>query len=181
MNLDSVATSHAIVHKIETVEQISQAFDPITYRKGEAVLRMLEDYVGEDVWRQGVRDYIATYRLKNAVTDNLWEKVEHAAGKPVTAIAHDFTLQAGVPLIRVEAAECRDGNTNVTLRQEEFSRDDKQEAAQMAGARIASTLGGAGRTLVVTAPPISPAGCEPLIVNRGQTGYYRIPRRCSID
>ena len=64
---------HPIVQKIETVEQISQAFDSITYRKGEAVLTMLEDYVGEDAWRQGVRDYIATYRLRNTVTDNLWE------------------------------------------------------------------------------------------------------------
>jgi hypothetical protein len=144
MNLDSVATSHPIVQKIESVEQISQAFDPITYRKGEAVLRMLEDYVGEDVWRQGVRDYIATYRLKNTVTDNLWEKVEHAAGKPVTAIAHDFTLQAGVPLIRVEAAECRDGNTNVTLRQEEFSRDEvNKKPLKWRVPVIASTLGGA--------------------------------------
>ena len=176
MNLDSVATSHPIVQKIETVEQISQAFDSITYRKGEAVLTMLEDYVGEDAWRQGVRDYIATYRLKNTVTDNLWEKVEHAAGKPVTAIAHDFTLQAGVPLIRVEAAECRDGNTNVTLRQAEFSRDDvNKKPLRWRVPVIASTLGGAEvRTLVSDGTgSITVPGCEPLIVNRGQTGYYR--------
>ena len=176
MNLDSVATSHPIVQKIETVEQISQAFDPITYLKGEAVLRMLEDYVGEDVWRQGVRDYIATYRLKNTVTDNLWEKVEHAAGKPVTAIAHDFTLQAGVPLIRVQTAECRDGNTNVTLRQEEFSRDEvNKKPLKWRVPVIASTLGGAEvRTLVIDGTAnITVPGCEPLIVNRGQTGYYR--------
>ena len=176
MNLDSVATSHPIVQKIETVEQISQAFDSITYRKGEAVLTMLEDYVGEDAWRQGVRDYIATYRLRNTVTDNLWEKVEHAAGKPVTAIAHDFTLQAGVPLIRVEAAECRDGNTNVTLRQAEFSRDDvNKKPLRWRVPVIASTLGGAEvRTLVSDGTgSITVPGCEPLIVNRGQTGYYR--------
>lgn len=176
MNLDSVSTSHSIVHEIKTVEQISQAFDSITYRKGEAVLTMLEDYVGEDVWRQGVKDYIAAFRLKNTVTDNLWEKVEKASGKPVTAIAHDFTLQAGVPLIRVEAAECRDGNTNVTLEQAEFSRDDvNKKPLKWRVPVISSTLGGAEvRTLVsdgtakVTVP-----GCEPLIVNRGQTGYYR--------
>jgi Aminopeptidase N len=109
MNQDSMSTSHPVVQNITTVEQISQAFDSITYSKGQSVIVMLEDYVGEDVWRQGVRDYITTYRLKNTVTDNLWNAVEHAAGKPVTAIAHDFTLQPGVPLIRVEAAECVDG------------------------------------------------------------------------
>jgi aminopeptidase N len=176
MSLDSVATSHPIVQKIESVEQISQAFDPITYRKGESVLRMLEDYVGEDVWRQGVRDYIATYRLKNTVTDNLWERVEKAAGKPVTAIAHDFTLQPGVPLIRVEAAECRDGNTNVTLRQEQFSRDDvNKKPLKWRVPVIASTLGGAEVRALVSdgTASITVPGCEALIVNRGQTGYYR--------
>jgi len=55
MGRDSIATSHPIVQKIDTVEQASQAFDTITYSKGEAVIRMMENYVGEDAWRNGVR------------------------------------------------------------------------------------------------------------------------------
>jgi hypothetical protein len=176
MNLDSISTSHPIVQNITTVEQISQAFDAITYSKGASIIVMLEDYVGEDVWRQGVRDYIAAHKLKNTVTDDLWNAVEHAAGKPVTAIAHDFTLQPGVPLIRVEAAECVDGNTKVTLRQEEFSRDNPKKAPlSWRVPVIASTLGGTEvRTLVTGgAGSITVPGCEPLLVNSGQTGYYR--------
>jgi aminopeptidase N len=176
MNLDSLSTSHPIVQNIMTVEQISQAFDAITYSKGAAIIAMLEDYVGEDVWRQGVRDYIATYRLKNTVTDNLWNAVEHAAGKPVTAIAHDFTLQPGVPLIRVETVECIDGNTNVTLQQDEFGRDNpKKKPLSWRVPVSASTLGGAEvRTLVTDgAANLTVPGCEPLIINSGQTGYYR--------
>jgi aminopeptidase N len=176
MNLDSLSTSHPIVQNIMTVEQISQAFDAITYSKGAAIITMLEDYVSDDVWRQGVRDYIATYRLKNTVTDNLWNAVEHAAGKPVTAIAHDFTLQPGVPLIRVEAAECIDGNTKLTLQQEEFSRDNpKKKPLSWRVPVIASTLGGAEvRTLVTDGTgSLTVPGCEPLIINSGQTGYYR--------
>lgn len=177
MNLDSLSTSHPIVQNITTVEQISQAFDAITYRKGQAVITMLEDYVGEEAWRQGVRDYIATYQLKNTVTDDLWAKVEHAAaGKPVTAIAHDFTTQPGVPLIRVASAECRDGNTVVALQADEFSRDnrEKQPLAWRVPV-IVSTLGGAEvRTLVSEGNATATvAGCGPLIVNTGQTGYYR--------
>ena len=176
MNLDSLTTSHPIVQNITTVEQISQAFDAITYSKGAAIIAMLEDYVGENIWRQGVRDYIATYRLKNTVTDNLWNAVERAAGKPVTAIAHDFTLQPGVPLIRVETAECIDGNTKVSLQQEEFSRDNpKKKPLRWRVPVIASTLGGAEvRTLVTDGTgSLTVPGCEPLIINSGQTGYYR--------
>ena len=175
IQLDSLATTHPIVQRITTVDQISQAFDAITYSKGEAVITMLEDYVGEDAWRQGVRAYIARHRLGNTVTDDLWRAVEQAANRPVTAVAHDFTLQPGVPLIRVEDAQCVRGRTQVSLRQGEFSRDrpDKQPLAWRVPV-IASTGGEAARTLVEggAARPTVP-GCGPLVVNYGQSGYYR--------
>jgi aminopeptidase N len=176
INLDSVSSTHPVVQRISTVEQISQAFDAITYQKGEAVITMLEDYVGEDSWRRGVQDYVRTHRLGNTQTDDLWQAVERAAGKPVTAIAHDFTLQPGVPLIRVEDSACRGGKTEVTLRQAQFSRDRRDQPAKAWRVPvIASTVGGAEvRTLVEGGTgTLSVAGCNPVIVNSGQTGYYR--------
>lgn len=175
INLDSVKTTHPVIQEVTTVDQISQAFDAITYSKGEAVITMLEGYVGEDAWRRGVQDYMRTYRLGNTVTDDLWNKIETAAGKPVTAIAHDFTLQAGVPLIRVEDATCTGGATNVTLRQGEFTRDrpDKQPLSWRVPV-IASTVGGAEERAVVTGSAnMSLPGCGAVLVNAGQTGYYR--------
>ena len=176
INLDSVSSTHSVVQRISTVEQISQAFDAITYQKGEAVITMLEDYVGEDSWRRGVQDYIRTHRLGNTQTDDLWRAVEKAAGKPVTAIAHDFTLQPGVPLIRVEEAACRGGKTQVALRQAEFSRDRQDQPAKTWRVPvIASTVGGAEvRTLVEGGSgTLAVPGCNPVVVNSGQTGYYR--------
>ena len=176
MSLDSVATTHPVVQRVETVEQISQAFDAITYQKGEAVITMLEDYVGEDAWRQGVRDYMATYKFKNTVTDNLWQKVETAAGKPITAIAHDFTLQPGVPLIRVENATCNGGSTSLSLRQAEFTRDrpNKQPLSWRVPV-IAASLGGKEARTIVSggAGTLAVPGCGPIVVNSGQSGYYR--------
>ena len=176
INLDSVASTHPVVQRISTVEQISQAFDAITYRKGEAVIVMLEDYVGEDAWRRGVQDYIRTHRLSNTQTDDLWQAVEKAAGKPVTAIAHDFTLQPGVPLIRVEGAPCRGGKSQLVLRQSEFSRDRQDQparawrvpviAAPVRGAQVRTLVTGGSATLAVP-------GCGPVVVNSGQSGYYR--------
>jgi aminopeptidase N len=176
INLDSVSSTHPVVQRISTVEQISQAFDAITYQKGEAVITMLEDYVGEDAWRRGVQDYIRTHRLGNTQSDDLWRAVEKAAGKPVTAIAHDFTLQPGVPLIRVETAACRGGKTQIGLRQSEFSRDRQGQAAKAWRVPvIASTVGGAETRTLVTGgvASFSVAGCNPVVVNSGQTGYYR--------
>ena len=86
------------------VEQANQAFDAITYSKGAAVIGMLERYVGADAWRDGVRRYIKANAYGNTVSDDLWREIEAAAGQPILAIAHDFTLQPGVPLVRVERA-----------------------------------------------------------------------------
>jgi aminopeptidase N len=138
---------------------------------------MLEAYVGANAWKNGVRAYMQAHAYGNTVSDDLWKQIEKAAGKPVTAIAHDFTLQPGVPLIRVGEPVCRDNVTTVPLTQAEFTRDRAGKAplawrvpviAQIAGnTKQASTLvtGGKG---TITVP-----GCGAVVVNAGQTGYYR--------
>jgi aminopeptidase N len=178
MGLDSLSTTHPVVQHVETVDQASQAFDAITYQKGEAVIRMLEGYVGPEAWRGGVRAYIKAHAHGNTQTDDLWTEVEKAAGKPITAIAHDFTLQPGIPLITVDTGACVAGKTPVTLTQGEFSRDKPTKtplawrvpvSAQVAGSSsVAKTLvvGGKGT--------LSVDGCGPVIVNAGQAGYFRV-------
>ena len=175
IQLDSLQTTHPVVQHVETVDQISQAFDAITYRKGEAVITMLEDYVGEAAWRQGVRDDIARHRLGSTVTDDLWRAIEKAASIPVTAIAADFTRQPGVPLIRVDNAQCVRGRTQVALRQGEFSRDRPGKAPLAWRVPVVAAAGGqAARTLVERGSArLAVPGCGPLIVNYGQAGYYR--------
>jgi aminopeptidase N len=177
MARDSVATTHPVVQHVDTVEQASQAFDDITYQKGEAVIRMLEDYVGAEAWRSGVVSYMRRHAYKNTVSDDLWRQIDKAAGKPVTAIAHDFTLQPGVPLIRVDSAACKGGSTGVELTQAEFSRD--QPGKKPLRWRVPVTLQQLGstrqvRTLVVGGKAsVSVPGCGTVIVNAGQSGYYR--------
>ncbi len=175
MRLDSLQTTHPVVQRLTTVEQISQAFDSITYNKGEAVITMLEDYVGDAAWRSGVRTYIARHRLGNTVSDDLWRAIEQAAARPVTAIARDFTLQPGVPLIRVEDAQCVGGRTRVSLRQGQFSRDNPQAQAQAWRVPVIAAAGGRELRTIVEggAAQAEVPGCGPLVVNYGQAGYYR--------
>jgi len=175
ITLDSLRTTHPVVQHIVTPDQMSQAFDSITYQKGEAVITMLEDYVGETAWRNGVRAYIRAHRLGNTQSDDLWRSVEAAAGRPITAIAHDFTLQPGVPLIRVDSAQCARGRTQVSLRQGQFSRDNPDGQPLSWQVPVIANAGGRdGRTLVQGgAGQAAVPGCGPLVVNYGQTGYYR--------
>jgi aminopeptidase N len=177
MERDGIATTHPIVQKIETVEQTAQAFDAISYSKGQAVLHMLEGYVGEDAWREGVRRYTKAHAYGNTTSDDLWREVEAAAGQPITAIAHDFTLQPGVPMIRVASATCQNNQTTLQLVQEEFTSDRPNKkplqwrvpvTAKALGARtpVRHVVTGGKATLSVP-------GCEPVVINAGQSGYYR--------
>lgn len=177
MGLDALSTTHPVVQHVETVEQASQAFDGITYQKGEAVIRMLESYVGHDAWRDGVRAYMKKHAHGNTVSDDLWQAVEASAKKPITAIAHDFTLQPGVPLITVDSAVCAAGKTTLTLTQGEFSKDmpGKTPLIWRTPVTVKAVDGGEAKTLVTGGKgQVTVDGCGPVVVNAGQSGYFRV-------
>jgi aminopeptidase N len=176
MGRDAYATTHPVVQHVATVEQASQAFDDITYGKGSAVIGMLEDYVGSDHWRSGVRSYIKAHAHGNAVTDELWQEIDQAApGKQFTQVAHDFTLQPGVPLIKASAS-CAAGTTTVTLEQGEYTLDRPDKTALKWRVPVA-VRGGDGkevRVLVDGTAQVQLPGCAgPVLVNAGQKGYFR--------
>jgi len=178
MNLDALNSTHPVVQQVRTVEQANQAFDAISYQKGESVISMLENFAGSNVWRDGIRRYIATHAYQNSRTTDLWAAQEAAGAKGLSIIATDFTTQPGIPLITVGPAQCVGGSTAVTLTQGQFSADRQQQTAASPLAwhvPIEASAGGAvakavtnGRTTQLSVP-----GCGPLMINPGQHGYYR--------
>ena len=178
MGQDALVSTHPIVQQVRTVEQANQAFDGITYSKGQAVITQLEGYAGSDVWQRGIQGYVKAHAYRNTRTDDLWQAVEAAGAKGLTQMAHDYTLQPGVPLIRVGAATCQGNATQVTLVQDEFSADRKSGSFQPLSWHVpvrAMTVGGAPVTVVTSGreTQMTVPGCGALIVNAGQTGYFR--------
>ena len=174
MSTDAKDGSHPIITPIRDVLQASGAFDGITYDKGAAVIRMLEGYTGEDAWRAGVRRYIAAHAYSNAVTDDLWREIDAVSPNKITGIAHDFTLQSGVPLIESAQSPCQGHvlNSTQTLTQGRFGLDaaDKTPRAWRTPVRLASADGVQVKSLVTQpgiAAAVSVVGREPLIVNAG--------------
>ncbi|HRD28496.1 MAG TPA: M1 family metallopeptidase, partial [Caulobacter sp.] len=99
MNLDARSATHPVVQDVADARDT--AFDTISYQKGQAVIRMVEAWVGEDHFREALRAYMKKHAYGNTVSDDLWSAVEAASGQPIRRIAADFTGQPGVPLIRV--------------------------------------------------------------------------------
>ena len=169
IRLDARGSTHPIIRPIASVAEAEQAFDSITYEKGESVLRMLEAYAGPDPWRAGVRAYLAAHAYGNTTSDNLWTAIDKAAGKPVSAVAHDFTLKPGVPLVSLEPGP--------VLRQDRFGLDDASKAAQgwRIPVKVQAPLGAPAADVLVTgAEPraLGPAS-GPILANAGQAGYFR--------
>jgi aminopeptidase N len=115
----------------------------------------------------------------NAVTDQLWSELAAATNRPVIDIAHDFTLQPGVPLVKAEAGRCESGRTRVTLTQGRFEAGTPSPArltwripvtlqAVDSKATASALLGKDGAPVSVEVD-----GCGPVVVNAGQTGYFR--------
>lgn len=171
MRLDSRAGTHPVIAEIPDVFAAANAFDSITYNKGQAVVRMLETYVGEDAFRTGVRSYIRKHAYQNAASDDLWKALDEAApGKAVADMAHDFLLQPGVPLIGA-----REAAAGIALIQGRFAADDSQKAAQTwrTPVKVTGLDGKSWQGVVSASAPANAPVSAPVIVNAGQTSYAR--------
>ena len=125
----------------------------------------------------GIRAYIARHRLGNTQTDDLWRAVEEAARRQAGHRHRPrFHAPAGRAADPRRSAACASGQTQVALRQGEFSRDRTDKAPQRwrvpviavgrRRARLRTLLDGSAAQLPVP-------GCGPVVVNGGQPGYFR--------
>jgi aminopeptidase N len=116
MQNDARSTTHSVQQPITTEAQANSAFDEITYRKGMSILRMLESFLGESVFRDGIRKYIAAHKYSNSTTADLWQALTEVSGKPVGEMAPGWTEQPGFPLVKVSRT-----GTTIKLAQERFT------------------------------------------------------------
>jgi len=99
LNLDSQATTRTIRARAETPAEINEMFDGIAYGKAGAVLGMVENYLGEEVFRQGVHNYLAAHLYANATAEDFWTAQTANSHQPVDKIMQSFVTQPGVPLL----------------------------------------------------------------------------------
>jgi aminopeptidase N len=179
MAADARATSHAIEQHVTDELQAANSFDSdITYSKGEALLRMLEAYIGEDVFRQGIRTYMKSRAYSNAAAADLWNALGEASGKNVPAIAAPWIEKPGFPLVSVTAACDSSGNRSVTLSQKRFllNGGGANGAQWQVPLRIRTGTAAPRNALLDTQQQKAAAGrCdEALSVNADAVGYYRV-------
>jgi puromycin-sensitive aminopeptidase len=101
-DVDSLQTTRPIEFPVISPEDAEGMFDILTYEKGAAVVRMLEQYLGAEEFRGGIRLYLTKHQYGNTETTDLWDALEEATGEPVRAIMDSWIFQGGFPVIDVE-------------------------------------------------------------------------------
>ena len=76
-------------------------FDVLTYQKGGALLRMLEQHLGEEQFRDGVRHYLQAHAYRNTETSDLGMRSSRPRVRPVRDTMDSWIWQAGYPVISV--------------------------------------------------------------------------------
>ncbi|KAL9700701.1 hypothetical protein quinque_004142 [Culex quinquefasciatus] len=129
LSLDATIGSHPIVVKVESPNQITEIFDTITYSKGASVIRMLEDFVSEPIFKQGVTAYLDKLKYSNGVSDDLMVELDKlfadTTGATVAQVMDTFTKQKGFPVINV----VRSGS-QFHLRQSRFLADPEAKETE---------------------------------------------------
>ena len=122
LSLDGLKNSHPIEQAVKNPAEVSQLFDAISYSKGASVIRMLENFLGEESFRKGLNRYLSSHMYDNARTEDLWSALETESGQPVTAIMDSWVKQMGYPVLQVES-DRTGGQTTLSVTQERFVYD----------------------------------------------------------
>jgi len=170
-DVDALATTRPIEYPVLTPADAEGMFDTLTYQKGSAVVRMLEQYLGADAFRDGIRRYLQTHQYGNTETGDLWDALEAETGEPVRATMDSWIFQGGFPLVRARA----DGG-RLTLTQERFRYGDGDDDLRwrvpvvVRRGRAEQRLLLEGDEAVVDLADDGGA----VVVNAGGHGFYRV-------
>ncbi len=170
--VDGLHATRPVEFPVGRPEEAEGMFDVLTYQKGGSVLRMLEQFIGPDVFREGIHDYLVTHSYANTETRDLWDALERSSGRPVARIMDTWINQGGYPLVSVGS----DG----TLAQQPFCYSGDPGGA--IGSRWQVPVlyralddpDGWSDALLLTAASQEVGGVGDRVVNAGGSGYYRV-------
>jgi alanyl aminopeptidase len=116
---DAMPSARRIRQDIQSKDNISNAFDGITYTKGAAVIGMFESYVGREAFRAGLTSYLKQYAFRNSTAPEFLDAISSVTHKDITKAFSTFLNQTGIPLVSVDL-DCTKGASVIHLEQTRF-------------------------------------------------------------
>lgn len=120
MQLDSLSSARAVAQPITENADIRNAYDAITYNKGQAVLGMVDAWFGPDQFRPALGKYVARYADKAADSEQFFSAIGRTTGNPdIGRSLKSFVTQNGVPLLETEL-QCTSTGAKIVLEQSRY-------------------------------------------------------------
>ena len=177
LQTDALASTRPIEYTVRAPDEAAGMFDILTYEKGAAVLRMLEQYLGPEQFRRGIALYLRRHEYGNTETSDLWDALEEATGEPARRVMDSWILQAGFPVVSVESA----GTGQLRVSQQLFRYLREGEAPTTLW-QVPVMLRSGGRAPASQKVLLSEAeqtinlagGNDWVVANEGGHGFYRV-------
>jgi puromycin-sensitive aminopeptidase len=179
MAIDALKSTRSIEYTVLSPEDCRSMFDVLTYEKGAAVLRMLEQFLGAEEFRKGIGLYLKEHQYDNTETGDLWDALEQSSGQPVRSMMDTWIFQQGFPVISV--APNADGR-GLKINQSRFfyappEKPEPQLWHVPIMARAATDRGVATHKLLLTEADTTlelPGKPKWALLNEGGHGFYRV-------
>ena len=171
LDVDALAATRPIEYPVVTPADAESMFDLLTYEKGAAVVRMLEQYLGEEAFRDGVRLYLSTHLGGNTDNGDLWAALEEATGEPVGDLMEGWIFRGGHPLVEVD--DHPDGRCRLAQRRFRYLDDPAAGKETWTVPLRLRTAGGEHRVLLDDDPIVVDLDGPLLTANAGATGFHR--------
>jgi len=168
--IDALQSTRAIEFEVRSPDEASGMFETLTYTKGAAVLRMLEQYLGPERFRDGIRRYLDQHRFGNTETHDLWDAIEATTGEPVRRIMDGWILKGGYPEVSTELA---DGSVRLAQRRYVLTGEAGDAAWD-----VPLLVRSGGKTAPVLVEregtSVPDTGDGPVVVNAGAHAFARV-------
>ncbi|GIU85095.1 MAG: aminopeptidase [Acidimicrobiales bacterium] len=175
LDVDALDTTRSIEYEVVTPQDAEGMFDLLTYEKGAAVLWMLESWLGEERFREGIRLYLRRHGFSNTETTDLWDAIEEATGEPVRRIMDSWIFQGGFPLVEVR----REGD-DIVFSQQRFRYLHADDGTRWSIPLVFRDVSGEKRALLEgDSVRVRSPHDGWIVVNSGASGFYRVGR--SVD
>jgi len=171
---DALESTRPIEYPVHTPADAEGMFDVLTYEKGCSVVRMLEQYLGAEEFRRGVRRYLMEHLGGSTETTDLWDSIEETTGQPVRRLMDAWILRPGHPEILVEETST---GVRIDQRRAAYRPELRAEAPRPVPLRITTSVRGVVRTqsLLLEEPVELDLGGPPDWVqpNTDGSGFFR--------
>ena len=171
LQIDGLHSTRPIEYEVISPDDTRGMFDLLTYEKGGSVLRMLEQYLGADTFRDGIRHYLTKHSYANTVTNDLWDALEEISKQPVRDVMNTWILQGGHPLVTL-------ANGEITQQPFAYGKTKAKGPSAIGSSWMVPVLtrslsGGEPSRHLLLDEPINVNDAAPVVVNAGGSGVFR--------